>query len=480
MPVNRRLVATTVVLLTLLMMLQVGQASGSTPYITRLRVELAGTSDWEGLEIQNGIVQAHRIESITSGATFGRSGSHITMKGNGAPASAVVSMIVEVTNVDRFRLAQGKGNSGTSRAKIYRTNTSQTLVADITNTTTSGDSTVYKDVSRSALVGEGLTIPRVDARRLVLAFYYPWFQQGSFDRGPWYDTPSGAYRTDVASDINTMVAQAAGAGIDGFVFSWDDVGNHTARFDMLLNAAQTRAFFVTPMIELNAFNDGNSNFNIPAIEATIKKALLRSSNSRFLTTSTGQPVIFVAGLHGMAPADWRTVKNDLAAAGHRPFFLGEPVNAGYSLDGSFLYSPNGLDFSQLSNAYGAIERNLRYPALLNPTLPQKLWAATVSPGMNMSYFDKLHPRNEARNDGERYSLTWQAALSSSPEWILITSWNEWYEATHIAPSQKFGYTALNQTGNWAASFHNPQPNVGTTTTNPNNGGLLRIVNPLGK
>jgi hypothetical protein len=463
---NRRLVAATVVLLTLLMMLQVGEASGATPYVTRLRVELSGTSDWEGLEIQNGTIQAHRVESITSGATFGRHNNRITMNGGNQAATAVVSMIVEVTNVDRFTLAQGKGNAGQSRAKIYRTNTSSTLVADITNTTTSGDSTVYKDVSRSALVGEGLTIPRVDARRLVLAFYYPWFQQGSFDNGPWYDTPSGAYRTDNASDINTMVAQASGAGIDGFIFSWDDIGNHAARMDMLLNAAQSRAFFVTPMIELNAFDQGDGDYNIPAIETTIKKALARASNSRFLTTSTGQPVVFVAGAYGLAPTEWRKIVTDLAAAGHSPFFVGEPPQPGYGFNGNFLYNPNGLDYNQLANAYGARERYLRYPALLNPSLTQQLWAATVSPGQNMSYFDKLHPRNQARDKGARYSTTWQAAFSSSPEWILITSWNEWYEATHIAPSQKFGYTALDQTRNWAHSFHFPQPDTSSTTTAP--------------
>jgi hypothetical protein len=474
--VNRRLVGAVVVLLTLFTLLQVGQASGATPYITRLRVELSGTSDWEALEIQNADIPAIRVESVTSGAYVTHNGNRIALNGSHS-ASAVVSMIVEVAPGDSYTLVQGKGNAGTSRAKVYRTNTTDTLVADITNTTTSGDSTVYRDVSRTTLVAEGLTIPRVDPRKLVLAFYYPWYQEGSFDSGPWYDTPSSAYRNDDAYDIDTMVAQAVGAGIDGFIVDWDDVGNHAARMDMVLEAAKNRAFFVTPVIEVNAFKYSGGGFDLAGIEATTKKALLRASNPKFLKLGS-RPVVFVSGIDGLAPSEWRSIVTGVAASGQNPFYVGDSSEAGYGLGGGYIYNPNLQEYDQLANTFGEWERAFRYPSVLNSSIAQRLWAATVSPGQNFSYFDKFRPRNEARNDGDRYAVTWQAALLSDPEWILVTSWNEYYEATHISPSERFGYTALNQTGDWAAQFHNPS--AGDVTAEPSSGGLLTRLNPLNK
>jgi hypothetical protein len=55
-------------------------------------------------------------------------------------------------------------------------------------------------------------------------------------------------------------------------------------------------------------------------------------------------------------------------------------------------------------------------------------------------------------NGERYADTWRAAVGSDPEWVLITSWNEWYESTHIAPGVNSGGRALEQTATWTGTF----------------------------
>jgi len=54
--------------------------------------------------------------------------------------------------------------------------------------------------------------------------------------------------------------------------------------------------------------------------------------------------------------------------------------------------------------------------------------------------------------GERYQATWDAALASDPDWILVTSWNEWYEGTAVEPSVRFGDLALRQTADNAAAW----------------------------
>ncbi len=50
-----------------------------------------------------------------------------------------------------------------------------------------------------------------------------------------------------------------------------------------------------------------------------------------------------------------------------------------------------------------------------------------------------------REDGDYYRQSWEKALQSDPDVVLITSWNEWPEATNIEPTVEFGYQYLELT-----------------------------------
>ncbi len=39
----------------------------------------------------------------------------------------------------------------------------------------------------------------------------------------------------------------------------------------------------------------------------------------------------------------------------------------------------------------------------------------------------------------------EAALHSDPDWIFITTWNDWWEHTHSEPSEQFGDECLHIT-----------------------------------
>ena len=47
-----------------------------------------------------------------------------------------------------------------------------------------------------------------------------------------------------------------------------------------------------------------------------------------------------------------------------------------------------------------------------------------------------------------YDWAWKTALQYNPDYVLITSWNEFFEGTAIEPSKEYGYYYLNKTAEW--------------------------------
>ena len=95
----------------------------------------------------------------------------------------------------------------------------------------------------------------------------------------------------------------------------------------------------------------------------------------------------------------------------------------------------------------------------------KLWVATANPGWNdtAGYNKPQCPTYRAgditpfvvdRRDGARYVETFEAAIASQPDWVLITSFNEWGEGTQVEPSACYGdpNLYLNLTRELAARF----------------------------
>ncbi|HDH96125.1 MAG TPA: hypothetical protein ENF73_00170, partial [Proteobacteria bacterium] len=67
-------------------------------------------------------------------------------------------------------------------------------------------------------------------------------------------------------------------------------------------------------------------------------------------------------------------------------------------------------------------------------------ALTVIPGYDDSALveSRPHPIVIDRGDGALYQALWDISISCRPDWILITSFNEWHEGTEIEPSVEFG------------------------------------------
>ena len=56
-------------------------------------------------------------------------------------------------------------------------------------------------------------------------------------------------------------------------------------------------------------------------------------------------------------------------------------------------------------------------------------------------------------DGARlYDLMWSTVLETAADWVIITTWNEWFEHTAIEPGEKDGTLMLDRTRFWTAEF----------------------------
>lgn len=56
------------------------------------------------------------------------------------------------------------------------------------------------------------------------------------------------------------------------------------------------------------------------------------------------------------------------------------------------------------------------------------------------------------NGKDTYDWTWETALQYNPDYVLVTSWNEFFEGTAIEPSQEYGDLYIRKTAEWAEKF----------------------------
>jgi len=90
---------------------------------------------------------------------------------------------------------------------------------------------------------------------------------------------------------------------------------------------------------------------------------------------------------------------------------------------------------------------------------RKIWAPAVMPGYDDDLLGRPGSWHLDRANGDTYGFTFQAAVQSQADWVVITSFNEWWEHTHIEPGDSHGFTYLELTKEWSDSFlaAAPQP-----------------------
>ncbi|MGQ9501433.1 MAG: endo-1,3-alpha-glucanase family glycosylhydrolase [Anaerolineae bacterium] len=282
-----------------------------------------------------------------------------------------------------------------------------------------------------------------------MAFYYAWYDESTWTSGITADTPLQPYRSSDVATIERHVSQAQAAGIDALVQSWygpQETNNQTeTNLRTLLDVAASRGFHAAVAFETNSpfFPD-----QVSVIEALHYLLTVHTQHPAYLRYR-GRPVIFFWRQQRFSVDTWNAIRAEVDPD-HTGLWIAEGTDLSYQrvFDGHYLYSiawsPNVAhtlqDWGQRVQRY-ATDHSVR-----------RFWVATVMPGYDDTRSGRAKAFAVDRRSGEYYRATWSAAIASQPDWVVITSFNEWVEGTMIEPSARYGDLYLNLTRELIAQF----------------------------
>ena len=300
--------------------------------------------------------------------------------------------------------------------------------------------------------------------RLVLAFYYTWFDENSWAPDHLPDLPTTPYVSRERGVMARHIEQAKAAGIDAFVVSWygPRVENNQTEtnFRAMLDEAAGRGFRLALDVEVTSpFFAGPTD-----VQAALQTLLATHARHPAYLKVDGKPVIFFWRQQRFAIGAWGAIRAAVDG-GRNSLWIEEGVDVSplSVFDGHHLYKViwnPPTDLAYTANKFARLVRSVA----ANLAAP-KVYVATVMPGWDDRKLGRGDSFGISREGGAVYERSWRAAIGSAPDWIIITSFNEWPEGTYIEPSQAYGGLYLELTARWVAAFKHaalPPPSVAAT------------------
>ncbi len=438
----------------------------------RLRIDYTTTSDWTTLELRNpdGILSSRLISTLGNPT---RSSAGSTLMGLNQPLAAAqagerVGLTVDLavtpdSAAQPLEFLLKKGSIGGSLVRLSLVDGDQVRAIeevrhDGSVAGSGGQNPKEFAISLASLQDTPPRQGQVAApglKKMVWAFYYPWYNLNSWSSPQLRDRPLTPYSSNDRAAILRHIEQAQSAGIDGFISSWWGPGHYTDQnLKLLLDIAQAKDFAVTVYFETLADGQGRSEGQI--FEWLLFLLSTYRDHPAFMKVD-GKPLVVVWASGAVPLATWKAIFERLRERGLDAVYLAmsyDPSNLAV-FDGLHQYGI--FNMANLARSMETAGRAARYYPLLADTPASKIWAATVQPG----YDDRLVPGRQGafkdREDGAFYRSTWAAALASDPHWVFITTWNEWWEHTHVEPSEAHGNQYLDMTADYANWWKSQPP-----------------------
>ena len=303
----------------------------------------------------------------------------------------------------------------------------------------------------------------------VLAFYYTWYgrppqhwgkvdpERHDISESRHYPA-KGAYDSHDPAIVGWQIGLAKAHGVTGFIATWWGQGTYEDRaVPLVLQSAQKKNFKVTIYWE-TAPGQGREQIN-RAVSDLVYVLTNYGTNQAFLQVD-GKPVIFVYGrVMGQVPlSSWPQIITEARAQAGDFLLIADGYSESYAriFDGLHAYnicdSVKGKSPAEL-RAWAA----RHYADAVKLTREHgRISCVTVIPGYDDTKIRKPGLKAD-RQDGQTYRVLWEEATKARPDWILITSWNEWHEGSEIEPSFEDGEKYINLTGDHAPRFCGSPP-----------------------
>jgi len=306
--------------------------------------------------------------------------------------------------------------------------------------------------------------------RMVLAFYYTWYGRPE-THGRWFHWEDvepdqheiasstqyperGAYDSHDADVIDYHIDLAKESGIDAFICTWWGPGDFTDRaFPKVLDSAHKKGFCATVYWETVP---GSGEARVSRAVSDLVYILRRYGSHRAFLRLDGKPVIFVYGrvMGQVAMEEWPEIITRAREGYGGDFILiadGYRESFARMFDGVHTYIIAGALRGKTAQQMAAWSRTSFANAVNLAKRRARISCVTVIPG----YDDRKirHPGLHVdRLEGETYRVLWEEAIRADPDWILITSWNEWHEGSEIEPSWEHGRKYVGVTAQYARQF----------------------------
>lgn len=171
-----------------------------------------------------------------------------------------------------------------------------------------------------------------------------------------------------------------------------------------------------------------------------------------------RPVIFVYTASRLDEGQWRDVLANVRATGRDPIVIGDFFHSRLinAFDGEYQYINVSKSPADLLDMYRTETLRVRTFNLLTPGDRRRLWVASVCPGYDDRRISSRATHEFVdRANGSTYDTQWRTAVTTAADWVIITTWNEFFENTHIEPSATYGTAYLDATRKWVATFKGP-------------------------
>jgi hypothetical protein len=425
-----------------------GASDGATadnftlPYY-RIRIEFLDQGDWTTLQIvdPSKVIKVRQMSLMGTPNVLAVQKDQLALNTNfGSDLSVVADYALVPSAIDApFQFSLTKGGAGTVTIRVYTVlGTTVNLVKEILN---QAAQPLAFAVDLSSLKGNGPVLaPMAPVKNMGLALYYPWYSLSTWVNNPTLrDTPLTPYASDNPTDLARQIDQAQSAGLDGFTVSWIGPGSSSDNnTKLLLTEAEKKGFHIGFFLETTGGNLAQDTQK--AIDWLTYIATQYSSHPAVLKVD-GKPVVTPWLTDTISVDTWTTIRAGVRAQGKDVWLMQD------TQDMNYLAVFDGVRYSA---GIAGLGEKVRYYSVLADNPAPKLWMGTAMPGFDERLIPGRgpNPRYTDRQGGAYFRSQLDDVFANSPQWVMIDTWNEWFENTYIEPSVNYGDQYLQIAGQY--------------------------------